>query len=171
MTRDAVSLTISDLSGFAKALRREVEQGGDAGHQAWLNRIARAAGYRNYQHLSALRKGEEPPADEKAVARALRYFDGDGRMTHWPAKTTVQHLCLWAIWAELASGEELSEREVSARIDTLASFGDAAIVRRTLAELGLVTRSRDGRVYCRVERRPSPEARALIAALRRAPVE
>lgn len=164
MTRDVLSLTISDISGFAKALRREV--GDDAGHQVWLNRIARAAGYRNFQHLSALRKGAEPVADDKQVARALRYFDDSGQMTSWPAKTSVQHLCLWVIWAGLPAGETLSEREVSSRIDALSSFGDAAIVRRTLAELGLVTRSRDGRAYQRVERKPGAEARALIAATR-----
>ncbi|MEJ2022200.1 MAG: DUF2087 domain-containing protein [Maritimibacter sp.] len=164
--REKISLTISDMSSFAKALRREAEAGGEAGHQAWMNRIARAAGYRNFQHLSAMRKGAEPVPDENTVTRALRYFDGAGVMTSWPAKTSVQHLCLWAIWAGLPPGDELNEREVSVRIDELSSFGDAAIIRRTMAELGLVTRSRDGRIYKRVERKPGPDARALIAATR-----
>ncbi len=164
MTRDPLSVTIADVSVFARTLRREV--GDDAGHQIWLNRIARAAGFRNFQHLSATRKGAEPPADSQKVARARRYFDDAGRMASWPAKTAVQHLCLWVIWAGMPAGQALSEREVSDRIDQLTGFQDAAIVRRTLIELGLFSRTRDGAVYQRVEQRPHPEARALIRALR-----
>lgn len=122
MTREAISLTIPDISAFAKALRREAGDD-DTGHQAWLNRIARAAGYRNFQHLSATRKGAEPPADARAVARALRWFDDRGRMTAWPSKTGVQKLCLWGLWARLPRGLSMTEREVSAAIDEWSTFG------------------------------------------------
>lgn len=167
MTREAISLTIPDISAFAKALRREAGDD-DTGHQAWLNRIARAAGYRNFQHLSATRKGAEPPADARAVARALRWFDDRGRMTAWPSKTGVQKLCLWGLWARLPRGLSMTEREVSAAIDEWSTFGDAAIIRRTLVEMRLLDRTTDGSVYTRVERRPGPEARALIRALTQA---
>ena len=81
--RQAISLTINDVAGFARALRAEAPDG-EAGHQSWLNHIARAAGYRNFQHLSAVRKDAEPPADPGKVARALRWFDDRGRFARWP---------------------------------------------------------------------------------------
>lgn len=170
MTRDVISLSIEDVAQFARALRREVEAADGApnpekaGHQTWLNRVARAAGYRNFQHLSAARKTAEPLADEKRVARAMRYVDGGGRLAQWPAKTGMQKLCLWLVWAGLPAEEEMSERQISARIDTLTGYGDAAITRRTMVECQMLRRTPDGRVYIRVERRPPPEARALIAA-------
>lgn len=172
MARDAISITIHDVSDFARALRLAAEEGAEpggqpAGHQTWLNRVARAAGYRNFQHLSALRKGAEPdPApDQKALTRALRYFDAEGLFLRWPSRTGVQHLCLWPVWAGLPRGLSMSEREVSARIDALTRFRDAAQIRRTLVEMGLMTRRIDGSDYRRVERPPTPEARALIAAV------
>jgi hypothetical protein len=164
MTREPISLTIADISDFARALRAQAPEG-DTGHQSWLNRVARAAGYRNFQHLSALRKEAEPAADDAKVARALRYFDAEGRFARWPSRTGIQALCLWAVWARLPAGEEWSEPEVSAKIDGVTALGDAAQIRRSLAEHRLVTRDRAGSAYRRVERRPPPEARALIAAL------
>jgi hypothetical protein len=162
--RQPISMTIADVSGFARALRHEAP-GAEAGHQSWLNHIARAAGFRNYQHLSAARKGAEPPADPAKVARALRWFDAEGRFARWPSKQSVRELCLWAVWARLPPGEEWDERAISARIDDLTALKDAAQIRRSFVEMGLFTRNIDGTGYARVERRPPPEARALIAAL------
>lgn len=163
MARQPISLTIPDVSAFARALRAGEPP---EGHQAWLNRIARAAGYRNFQHLSALRKDAEPPADAAKVARALRWFDEAGRFARWPARQAVRDLCLWAVWARLPPGELGHERAVSALIDAATALKDAAQIRRSLVEMGLLTRSVDGTAYARLERRPPPEARALIAALK-----
>ncbi|MFD1343617.1 DUF2087 domain-containing protein, partial [Litorisediminicola beolgyonensis] len=74
MTRQPVSLTIPDLSRFARSLRGGLAQ--PPGQQETLNLLARAAGFRNFQHLSARQRGAPPPADAEAVARALRAFDG-----------------------------------------------------------------------------------------------
>ncbi len=164
MTRQTISLTISDVSGFARALRGQLP-GDEAGHQTWLNRIARAAGFRNFQHLSAARKDAEPPADMAKVARARRWFDDQGRFARWPARRGVRELCLWAIWARLPPETEWHERQISALIDDLTALKDAAQIRRGLVEMGLLTRQVDGTGYRRIERRPPPEARALIAAL------
>ncbi len=162
--RQPISLSIPDVSGFAKALRLDAP-GTDAGHQSWLNHIARAAGFRNYQHLSAVRKDAEPPADPAKVTRALRWFDEQGRFARWPSKQSVRELCLWAIWARLPAGQVWDERGVSERIDALTALQDAAQIRRSFIEMGLFTRNIDGTGYTRVERRPPPEARALIAVL------
>lgn len=62
-------------------------------------------------------------------------------------------------------GESLSERQISARLAGWHLFGDAAILRRTLVELGLVARSIGASVYQRVEVPPAADAQALIRAL------
>ncbi len=164
MARVPLSLTIPDVSAFARALKAQAPVD-TAGHQTWLNRVAKAAGYRNFQHLSAIRQGAEPPADGAKVARALHWFDDRGRFARWPGRTAVQELCLWAVWARLPREMEWTERAFSALIDEVTALGDAAQIRRSLVEHGLVRRTLDGSAYTRIERRPPPEARALIAAL------
>jgi len=86
-------------------------------------------------------------------------------MTSWPARTAVQHLCLWALWSRLPRGTHLSERQISEHLTAWHGFGDPAILRRTLVELGLVTRSPGAAAYRRIERPPTPEAAALIRRL------
>ena len=63
----------------------------------------------------------------------------------------------------------LGERQVSQRLNALHGFGDAALLRREMVEMGLVTRSPGGLDYRRQELAPPPEARELIrrVALRR----
>ncbi|MEZ5756035.1 MAG: DUF2087 domain-containing protein [Paracoccaceae bacterium] len=48
-----------------------------------------------------------------------------------------------------AEGESFTERQISARLDAHHSFGDAAILRRTMIELKLLSRTPDGRDYRR----------------------
>lgn len=173
MTRDLISLPVEDLSTFVKALRRELGESPDLpGHLTMMNMTARAAGFRNLQHLRAshtaatrLALPPGPVADMARVEAALRHFDARGRLERWPAKTALQHLAVRALWARLPSRTHMTEREISARLKDWHGFNDAPILRRTMVELGLVTRSADCRDYCRVEAAPTPEARALIALL------
>ncbi|SPF80739.1 DUF2087 domain-containing protein [Pseudoprimorskyibacter insulae] len=162
MTRDVIELTIPDLSHFAKALRSSLE--GSPSHAEMLGHIARAAGYRNYQHLRA-RHEPQPQADLRRVERALRLFDDAGLMLRWPGKHSLQGLCLWAVWAQLPPREAMTERQISQRIDTLTAFRDAAQIRRGLIEHRLASRNIDGSAYHRVEQGPSPEARLVIRAV------
>lgn len=169
MTRTQIPLHVEDISLFARGLARELPAA--PGHLALLNMLARAAGYRNFQHLRAQnaaadRLASPPPrADLKRVEAALRCFDAAGQMALWPAKTNLQHLCMWGLWSRLPVGESLSERQISAQLAGWHLFGDAAILRRTLVELGLVTRSVGASVYQRVELPPDADAQALIRAL------
>ncbi len=164
MSRDPIALVIPDLSAFAKSLRSELRD--PPSHSEMLGLIARAAGYRNYQHLKArLEETPQEAPDDRAVTRAARYFDDMGRFAEWPAKTSVQALCLWVIWAQMPAGSEMTEREVSALIHGLCSFRDAAQIRRAMIEHRMLTRTTDGRVYQRIEQRPPSEARALITRI------
>lgn len=162
MTRDVIPLQIDDLSHFARSLRAGLAS--PPSHLEMLGQIARAAGYRNYQHLRAS-IAPVPQVDRKRVERALRHFDGQGRLMRFPGRMQMQWLCLWPLWARLPARQEMSERQISARIDALTGFRDAAQLRRSMVEAGLVTRSLDGAVYLRREQAPPPEARALISAV------
>ncbi len=187
MTRDAVPLSIPDLAAFATRLRAELApwsgDGGPPGHLRLLGHLARAGGFRNWQHLRAsvgstpattaepsapvdvhsdVHTRDERLAKERA-ARALRAFDVEGRMARWPNRTSVQALCLWVLWARLPSRRDLGEPEVDAVLKAGHGFGDHVLLRRSLVGQGLVSRSPDGRRYRRVEQPPPPEARSLIA--------
>lgn len=170
MTRTSLPLHISDISDFARALQRQLPDPAPT-HLSLLNMLARAAGFQNHQHLRAQSLAADriatpsEPADMKRVEAALRYFDAQGKMTQWPSKTNLQHLCLWALWARLPTEATLSERQISALLNDWHLFTDAAILRRTLVELALVSRTTDGAQYQRREQPPPPEARALIRAL------
>jgi hypothetical protein len=171
--RDLIPFATPDMSSLAKSLRAQL-----AGrkvvpsHVEMLNMLARASGHRNFQHLRARRTDERAAAsagsvDGGAVARAGGFFDAEGRLTSWPAKTSVQALCLWALWSRLPSERVMTEGEANAEINALHLFGDHAIIRRTLCQMGLLSRTIDGREYRRVERPPTPEAAALIRRLPR----
>lgn len=75
MSRETITLEIKDLTQFARSLRAELPH--KPSHVETLGLVARAAGYRNFQHLRA-RNAPKPVADEKLVARALEHFDDKG---------------------------------------------------------------------------------------------
>lgn len=159
MSRDVIELKISDLSQFAKSLRGQLND--PPSHVETLAMIARAAGYRNYQHLRA-RHAPTPPVDAKRVERALGCFDGNGKMMRWPAKTWLQELCLWVIWAQLPPRRSLTEREISGYINALTVFQDAAQIRRGLIEYRLFSRDSQGSAYVRIEKKAPQEVKEII---------
>jgi len=169
MTRPTISLPIADLSAYARALVKELGQA--PSHLTLLNKLAKAAGFRNFQHLRASQKAAltlapvaESLPDLTRVRAALRHFDDAGKMTTWPARTAIQHLCLWALWSRLPK-DLMTERQISQTLTQHHHFGDPAILRRTLCELHLVARTPDVSTYRRLEHPPPPEARTLITAL------
>jgi hypothetical protein len=165
MTREPVSLAVVDVSAFAKSLKASLQAADDIpGHLGFLNLIARAAGFRNYQHLRAFKR-PPPPAYSKPVKRALRVFDDAGRMHYWPAGTALQGLCLWAIWAHMPGGRDLTEKQVNAVINTWHNFGDHAQVRRAMIENHQLKRTVDGAIYRKIDDGPPADATTLIAAL------
>jgi hypothetical protein len=171
MTRTAFSFQVDDISVLARSLHRQLSEADTpATHLSLMNMLARAAGFRNFQHLraSSTPVAASAPPDRKRVDQILRYFDDKARLTRWPAKTTAQHLALWALWARLPKAEAMTERQISAVLNEWHLFGDPAILRRTLWEMKLVSRSLDGHDYRRVEVAPPPDARALIRALHQA---
>lgn len=164
MSQQLTPLFIADVSAFSKSLRKSLDdQPATPGQAAMLALIAKAAGYRNHQHLKA-----ETPAqlDELALKRAMRVFDANGKMARWPKQTKVQGLCLWPFWARLPAHRDLSEKEVNAVLQDGLAFNDHVLLRRSLIDHKLAERTIDGRVYRRIEQKPTPEALALFQRLK-----
>ncbi|WP_224814508.1 DUF2087 domain-containing protein [Hasllibacter sp. MH4015] len=162
MTRSPDPLFIADLSLFAKSLRTALEaQTAPPGQAKMMDLIAKAAGFRNQQTRRAARLTPRP---SDRVGRAMRCF-ADGQMVRWPKQTVIQGLCLWVMWHHLPPRREMEEPEVNAILNAHHSFGDHALLRRSLVDHGMMARSRDGRVNRRIEQRPPDDALVLIQTL------
>ncbi|WP_133683966.1 DUF2087 domain-containing protein [Paludibacterium purpuratum] len=141
-----------------------------------LNMLARAVGFSNYQSWRATQESvpavAEPARAElgtsaahKAVARLVRYYDREGRLTHWPRKRSWQVPCLWLIAEHIPIGAVLSEPQVNALISARHTFGDYALIRRDLVMLGALGRTPDGREYWRNPQAAPEEVGVLQRAL------
>ncbi|HEY8575788.1 MAG TPA: DUF2087 domain-containing protein [Devosia sp.] len=166
MSKQLVALSIPDISTFAKSLRASLAAlDREPTHAELLNIVARCAGHRNFQALRAAPTiTTQPPAKSSRVAKAIRNFDA-GRMQRWPAKTNHQDLCLWVIWSRIPPDQQMTEREVSEIIMNAHAFGDHALLRRSLVDMKMLGRTRDGKVYRRIEKQPGPDATALMEAV------
>lgn len=169
MSKEAIPLLVADITPFARSLSLQLKDtDGKPSHLALLNMLARASGFRNYQHLRASEaaKGRladtAPQADFKRVEKCLEQFDDAGRLIRWPSKRFVQELCLWVLWSHLPRGEVMQERDVNGLLNKAHLFEDAAILRRSLIGLKLMSRNADGTDYRRIEQTPPPEAIAVI---------
>ncbi|AJY46060.1 DUF2087 domain-containing protein [Martelella endophytica] len=175
MSKEKIPLLADDLSAFTRALSHQLgDSEGTPSHLSLMNMLARSGGFRNFQHLRAahaaekrLARPEQPVvADFRLVERALQQFDHRGKLKQWPSRRTVQSLSLWAFWALMPASADLSEPSVNALLNAYHLFGDAAQLRRSMVEHGLVTRKRDCSSYRRVEQRLTAEAAILIARLK-----
>ncbi|RKE85701.1 DUF2087 domain-containing protein [Rhizobium sp. AG855] len=174
MSRTTHAFSAPDLSALAKTLKRELDARAELpGHVELLNMLTRAVGFRNYQHFKASRAAEdrlakpnaieaEPAVDFRRVEQTARCFAGTEVLVRWPGKRNQQQLALWVIWSFLPAGSEVVEKDVNAVLMRHNGFGDHVLLRRELVNMGLLTRTPDCRLYRRVEKRPPPEARALI---------
>ena len=175
MSRTSIPFSTSDISALARALRSQLEECDHTpGHVELLNMLARSTGHRNFQSLRAqaiaheqldLPKPAPEPVDYVQTQRLARYFDAQGRLSSWPAKASLQSVCLWVLWSKLPPRQSLTENELNQQIRANHLFGDHALLRRELCNQGLLTRTADGREYRRVERQPAVEAIALIRHL------
>ena len=150
MSRDILPFIAPDVSALAKALNRELALAeGRPGHVQLLNMLARATGYRNFQHFRAATMAEErlaeplpspEPLDFALVERVSGHFDAEGRLVRWPSRYGHQSLALWVLWSRLEAGTIYNEFEISVIIRNAHLFGDHALIRRP--ESGRVDRPR-----------------------------
>jgi len=176
MSRTLLPFQTDDISALARSLNGQLAKCERLpGHVELLNMLARATGWRNFQHFRAQNAARErldnppPPApapvDYARVQRVLRHFDADGQLLRWPGKFSEREPCLWVLWSKLPARQTFNEAEISRLLQAHHRFGDHALLRRELCDRGLVTRTADGRVYQRIERQPPAEALALIRYL------
>lgn len=165
MSRQVLSLTIADVSAFAKSLREQVVKADDKpSHVEMLNMLARSAGFRNFQHFRSIAQDLPKPeaVDLTLVEKVSRHFDAQGVLLRWPSRNSLQPLCLWALWARMEPNRTYGDKENTELLNAWASFGDHALLRRALVDLGYVTRTPDGRTYRRIEQKPPAELSALL---------
>lgn len=178
MSRTALPFFAQDMSALARSLHGELAKRESLpGHVELLNMLARATGYRNFQHFRAQAEARDEleapapaapvpePIDFVKIQRIARYFDAGGRLIRWPGKHSHREPCLWVLWSRLPAKQVLDERGISELLEGWHLFGDHALLRRELVDTGLMTRTPDGREYRRVERQPPAEALALIRHL------
>lgn len=169
-----VPFAAHDMSALARSLREQLGRLDHApSHVEMLNMLARASGHANFQHLRADAAAQshlttsvpDEPVDHARIEKVIRHFDAAGTMIRWPAKTNHQTLCLWVIWSRIPAEQRFSEREINQFIIDAHSFGDHALLRRSMVDARMLARTPDGRLYRRIEKRPEPDALALLAAV------
>ncbi|HEV7437501.1 MAG TPA: DUF2087 domain-containing protein [Pseudorhizobium sp.] len=181
MTRTVFPMEVADISAFAKSLREQLGRlDHKPSHVEMLNLLSRAGGYRNYQHFrSTVCRAEVlqdwqldgetlPVPDEERVKKTLRVFDRNGRIIRWPSKRSQQELCLWYLWGRIPAGQTFSEPQINLLLGALHLFGDAALLRRDLVDMGLMRRNRDGSDYRRNEKEAPLELTLLNRRMKEA---
>jgi hypothetical protein len=86
--------------------------------------------------------------DRPQLPRALRPFiDDAGRLTQWPSRQATQRMAVALIARRFDPAREYSEREVNFILMDAHSFGDWAILRRSLVDWRWLDREGDGSRY------------------------
>lgn len=80
------------------------------------------------------------------------FLDEEGRVKQWPAKRFAQLEVIEYIANKFPEGSQFSEAELNEEIKKLHTFGDWAILRREMCDLGYFERDRNGTAYLRVMR-------------------
>ena len=79
--------------------------------------------------------------------RLRRYLDSEGRVKIWPGRWNKQQLVARYMTRGFTPGVRYSEKQVNGILDGMHTFGDYAILRRFLCDLGLLARESDGSAY------------------------
>jgi hypothetical protein len=80
------------------------------------------------------------------------FVDSRGRLRQWPAKRKLQLVALEMLASQFEDDIVYTEREVNGLLNLHHTFGDAAMLRRELFEMGHLGRTRDGAQYWKQER-------------------
>lgn len=90
-------------------------------------------------------------------AELKNFVDAEGRLRQWPTKQKLQLLAIPALAEAIPSGQRFTEREVNELLNRYHTFGDPALLRRLLCDMGYLARERDGSVYWRVAQQEASE--------------
>ncbi len=176
MSKTPLPLHVGDISGFARTLRRQMDNlDRIPSHVEMLNLLTKAGGYRNFQHFKAQQDTSHAPReiestlteiDLKRIKHLTRHFDGAGKLIRWPKKFTLRMLALWVMWSRIAPRKAHTELEINEILKQNHHFEDHALLRRELVDRDFLKRTADGRQYSRIERRPPTEVVELFRQIR-----
>nr|WP_319512932.1 DUF2087 domain-containing protein [uncultured Cohaesibacter sp.] len=176
MSKQTIPFQVDDISALAKSLKMAAGQANIApSHVEWLNILARAAGYKNFQHFRANHAAEQrlatpsrPPEtiDHHLIEQTLRHISPEATLLRWPSRKTQRDLCLWWLWSLFPAHASLTEGEVNTLLKSKNGFEDHAILRRALVDLQYLTRTANGAEYRRKEMPPPATARTFIQLMK-----
>lgn len=177
MSKTPVAYQAADISLLARKLRNHMLQNAKVpSHLELLNILARVSGYRNFQHLreqmnapiALARPAPEAPDTTllKRMERLARCFDREGRLLRWPNRRSDQISALWILWLQLPGNIPFSEKSISSWLRKRNGFDDHALLRRDLCGLNLLSRTRDGSLYQKIDREIPAEIAELQQFLR-----
>lgn len=170
MSRESIPFQVDDISRLSRFIRKKLlEIKGVPSHLELMNILAKASGNKNYQELKAQRSSlqveavpkinnePEDPVIKKRVQRFIRHLDEEKCLIRWPKKRAEQILALWLIWEKLPSNVQMTEKEINDHINLWHRFGDYALIRRELCDLGILSRKPDGSAYHRASKQEPNE--------------
>lgn len=79
------------------------------------------------------------------------FLDGAGKIKQLPRKTEAKRAVLAYLAEKFTCGQDYTEKEVNAIIDSWHTFNDYFILRRELIDFGFMGRKRDGSRYWKEE--------------------
>ena len=85
------------------------------------------------------------------------FLDERGRLTSLPSKYKKQLCAVWYLAGKLEAGRAYTQDQLGDALDAWHTFHDPATLRRSLADLGLLRRTRDGAEYRRIDTLPTLE--------------
>lgn len=86
--------------------------------------------------------------ERSQLPRELRPFvDEDGRLNRWPSRHKVQRMAATLLAARFERGREYTEAEVNFLLIESHTFGDWAIIRRSLVDWRYLDRESNGSRY------------------------
>jgi|GEM_PF-6601410 len=95
--------------------------------------------------------------------RLRHYLDSEGRLKVWPGKWKNRRMVSRYLLRGFTPGTRYTEGQVNEIIEGLHTFGDYAVLRRVLCDLGLLARECDGSAYWLTEK--GAAAREAVLAL------
>ena len=86
--------------------------------------------------------------DRSSLPRELRPFvDDAGRLNRWPSRQKIQRMAATVLAVRFEPGRDYTEQEVNFLLISCHTFGDWAILRRSLVDWRFLDRESDGSRY------------------------
>lgn len=129
------------------------QRGNDANKSYQLNAEAIERLFHTLMQLLSTENAELNQSDARLTQPAAlrRFLDRDARVTTWPSKQKDQQPVLEYLSGKFSLGQDYTEAQVNALLNSWHTYGNPAYLRRSLVDAGLLQRTPDGARYWRAE--------------------